>query len=391
MDLGQFAFEGVAEGLCSTLTHPPKRTWITDRETYNQWNPSKWVSRVLASDGFTDSKGKPLTENEAQKITTWRTYNSFSARCGVAKVHGVTQFGLSISEVRVAEISSLMPLWLSRQPADYRSWTVEYYLRSSAELPSILVSVGPYFYPYTSEIGLLRRGRPLRPFDPLPASPEERNTFDRKMLQTPLIWEEPYTVSVELNHEAILLWSDTWEVFGQRLSDEPAMQKAENGKRFGEVNSILKRSLEFETMPGIEETPLFEAFIRLDWSTGAEVDVTGRRQALLGVWRGEMDYRSGVYEDEMDASETVEEKSQSIEMASVGSGDSEESEAADLGKRVKVRQMLRCNWTKVGEQKFVIPPEAVNVFFTPYVTLLAGGDTAVIIGGENHGNPLSPV
>lgn len=171
------------------------------------------------------------------------------------------------------------PSWLSRRPADYSSWRVDLYLRSSVDDPNILVSVGPYYYPYGSELGALSgmvpiatsssclsicsnlgiadsegideahrkkkchnstntsdsviypppQGQhpspcPIQLFSPLPPTPEERRYFDKKMLYTPLIWEEPFTVSVEVTAGGLSLWSEQWEVYSKRLSDV-GMQK----------------------------------------------------------------------------------------------------------------------------------------------------------------------
>lgn len=385
MDLGFFSFEGVAPGLVTSHTNPVKRTWIVDRETYNAWNPSRWISRTVAGPSqFLDETGKAISSAEAaDAATTWKTMNSFSGRCGLAKPNSMTRFTSNQSDVRRADISTVAPLWLSRSPKDYREWSVQFYLRSSVELPSILVSVGPYFYPYASEIDLMGpRGR-IQPFSPIPSTAQERYQFDRKMLQTPLIWEEPYTMSVEVNKDGTFFWSDTWELFGVKAGDE-GMQDSETGIRFGDIAAILQRSIDFETMPGLDARPHYEAFVRLDWCSSENVDEnTGKRAAKLEVWRGFLDEKSGVYEQEELPMDVDEEPSMAEEASSTSSTGSDKSESLRLGGKVKVVQLLRCNWTKIGEQAYSIPKEAVDVMFAPYVTLLSGGDTAIVIGGHN--------
>lgn len=153
------------------------------------------------------------------------------------------------------------PLWLSRCASDYSEWRVDLYLRSESQNPSILISVGPFFCPYATELGVLSnvlsipedrfllfppnrrdsarsgfsfsevkirstspsapsRDRctfPPCPFSPFPPTSEERQSFDKKMLYTPLIWEEPFTVSAEINAKEISVWSEFGELYGQRV------------------------------------------------------------------------------------------------------------------------------------------------------------------------------
>lgn len=175
------------------------------------------------------------------------------------------------------------PLWLSRRPTDYTEWRVDLYLRSESENPSMLISVGPFFCPYATELGVLsdvlsvpedrfllfpptrgktpRRhssfspekarsvsaspkscGQHLSPFcffSPFPPTSEERQCFDKKMLYTPLIWEEPFTVSAEVNAKEISVWSEFWELYGQRVSSTGLQNVYEESQEVGTQPSIF--------------------------------------------------------------------------------------------------------------------------------------------------------
>eukprot|EP00796_Vickermania_ingenoplastis_P007230 gene7230-5081_t len=353
MDLGPFSFEGIADGMASAHTYPVKRSWIVDRRTYNEWNPSKWITRELDTSALCGPDGKPLSDADKESVSTWRTNKSFSGRCGLGVRNAVVTPNLQESDERVAEIRSVVPQWLSQAPHEYRNWSAQFYLRSSAELPNILLTVAPYYFPYTAELDLAGPLRgPVKPFDPLPSTPEERWAFDRKMLHTPLIWEEPYALSFEVNKDGIFLWSETWELYGTKVG-ELGMRTAKNMERFNDIAPILQRSLDFETYPGLSEPPIYEAFLH---------------------------ELSGIYEYSTAPAEVG--NGAEADVSDSGGSGSDSSSGDSLYNQVRIVPHLQFIWEEVETRRILIPCEAVNAFFTPYVTLGAGSDGAIIVGGS---------
>lgn len=374
MDLGPFVFEATATGLASSVTHGIKRLWMAETETFNEWNPPRWIAKQEGNEYF-NPEGEAVSQSAPSIASTWQTSSAFTGRCGIVRTNAVAGAILAGSDELVASNSFVVPRWLSRRPVDYSKWSVEFYLRSNAAMPSILLSVGPYYFPYCCSLDLVPKNRQsIQPYEPLPSTEEGRHSHTHRVLQTPLIWEEPHTFSVEANAKGLYLWSDQWETYGKKIS-ETGMHSAEDLKGFGKIGSILHADINFETMPELAVAPAFECYLRLDWESSETVLPNGTRAARLTISTGELDEKkSGLHN-------VIIEPSNEPSVTNYVSEDISLATSSTTVQR-RVLPTLAVKWSAVSTEQLVIEPEARDAFFTPYLTLLSEGDEGAVIGGS---------
>jgi hypothetical protein len=212
-----WAFEAYAEGLVVTTAD--------GAESSSPAAPPRYLQKTTRNNDLFDASGKPLAASEMHDATTWRTHHAFGGRCALVKAS--TQGGSSTGErgrqpVEAALASSSSPCWAEQAWSAYQTWCIAFRLRSvTAEEPHILLSVAPAYYPLlTSPTGETREPDAAT-LASLPAAPssEEQHHYNRRLLDTPLIWEEAYALSVECTPQGMFLWSDHYELFGKKIAD----------------------------------------------------------------------------------------------------------------------------------------------------------------------------
>lgn len=202
-----WAFEAYAEGLRTTLA-----------EAKASSEPPRQLHKTSRNNDLFDAAGKPLAAHELHNVTTWRTHHAFGGRCALVKAQEGKE-----SDAAVAVASRTGPQrWAEQAWAAYQDWSVSFSLRSTtAEEPHILLSVAPAYVPLLSSPTGETLEADAATLSSLPAAPtaQEQQHYDNRLLDTPLIWEEAYTLSVECTPRGMFLWSDQWELYGKKIAD----------------------------------------------------------------------------------------------------------------------------------------------------------------------------
>ncbi|KPA82196.1 hypothetical protein ABB37_03318 [Leptomonas pyrrhocoris] len=209
-----WGFEAYSEGLETTA----------GAESKISVEPPRELHKTSRNNDLFDVSGKPLTASDMQDATTWRTHHAFSGRCALVKP---AEKGKSNGNSRDATAESpppqrSRPSWAEEAWAAYQNWTIAFRLRSTtAEEPHVLLSVAPAYFPLLCSPTGEMSAPDAETLASLPAAPssQEQEHYNHRLLDTPLIWEEAYALSVECTTRGMFLWSDHWELFGKRIAD----------------------------------------------------------------------------------------------------------------------------------------------------------------------------
>lgn len=372
MEPGCFFFDAVADHFTTSQSFRSSSPCSMEEEQISLQKPSAWISRD--EEVLKDMDVGP--DKKYHNIR--RSYMSFSGRCVPARP--------KCDEATWHSPNPALPAvatpWSSTNPKDYSAWYANFFVSSCVtNLPSVLISVAPLFFPYTSELSLLGAGRPsIHPesASALPKTSEEKDLFEKKMLHTPLIWEEPHTLSIEIRKNGIFLWSDQWKLYGKKISE----------KGFGEALSeaVLKPIISTDPVyRDLYETASlpcrWDALIRVVTETSAvarsteglvspaagTIDEGAARKLVLRVFLGEATIVTKIEHDPQPS--IPDEESLFLSHSSFAASPSE-----------KETMTIDIQWKEVGIETFFIEKEASSTLFTPYVTLLAHGDAAALVG-----------
>ncbi|CAD2215768.1 hypothetical protein AGDE_15201 [Angomonas deanei] len=150
--------------------------------------------------------GGVMTEEEAERETTWRTHHSFTA-----------QFCLTEAQEGHAGVPAT-------HVSSYDEWSADLTCEQTGGDgedvdPHLLLSIAPYYVPFQGKVdrsgGDDRGGHQLVHVAP---NEEEERRFLQSMLETPLIWEETGVLSLECNRRGLFVWSEEWKHYGRPLS-----------------------------------------------------------------------------------------------------------------------------------------------------------------------------
>ncbi|KAL7696281.1 hypothetical protein NQL31_005723 [Lotmaria passim] len=208
-----WAFEAYAEGLVTAAAVEPEAAE----------KPPRQLHKTSRNNDIFDVDGKPLAASKRHEATTWRTHHSFSGRCALVKPAAYDGWsGEANGAAPTCPPYPSGPSWAEQAWAAYQSWSVTFSLHSAtADEPHILLSVAPAYFPLLSS----PTGETLTPdaktLASLPAAPsaQEQKHYNNRLLDTPLIWEEAYALSVECTPRGLFLWSDHWELYGKKILD----------------------------------------------------------------------------------------------------------------------------------------------------------------------------
>ncbi|KAG8344967.1 hypothetical protein TRVL_04206 [Trypanosoma vivax] len=227
------------------------RRWVFTRAATGLLCNAQCLMRTRQNEVLLDAEGQPMeSENALTASTVWRTHRAFSGRCG-----------LCVSDGEVSAVSE--------SAEDYRAGEVNFCLRSAGKRPHVLISLVPHY---------VRQEKGEWNHDAFPCclpTAVEQDEYDRKMMETPLIWEEPLTFSVECTADGMYVWSDECGVYGEKVSSVPCFTPRDQNE-YGK---------------GTDDAKCFEALVGLSWkdtTTGsphAEDDQLGRRiEVMVSQW-----------------------------------------------------------------------------------------------------------
>ncbi|RNF27021.1 uncharacterized protein Tco025E_00705 [Trypanosoma conorhini] len=348
---GCWSFDRVAEGLL--------------------FSDLRQLSRRHPQDAMLDVNGVPLARGRATEVHTWRSHHAFSGRCGLS-VKRPTEPSDNREAARrngggdvpnPEKMSSSHECTFSRSPDDYRAWEVDFHLQSTSETPHVLLSVAPQYLPLQSSV--VESGRSW-----CPPTAEEQEMYDKRILETPLIWEEPMTLSVDCTTNGIFLWSDEWRMFGEKIADRCFSRRIQSHVGEYSVDNTGPRSV-------VREGP-YEAFVRLSWRMMA----AGECDAYYGEKRSFNDSSLpntcvGPRYGEVSVFLRTSNLDQEDEVASVmrqrdggGTVRARGGESVSSGAQV---------WERAGG--CAVPGDDVpdEMYFAPYVTLMDAGDEAILL------------
>ncbi|CCW60579.1 unnamed protein product [Phytomonas sp. EM1] len=362
----------------------------------------EWIAKCVSSKTLFDAGGRLLSLSAAGFATTWRTHHAFSARCGIMlsqkAAHassGVVPTDHSNSKQtekvddRIVICGDELPFrgtpsWMLRSPRFYRKWKIDLYVRSTCADPHILISVAPHYYAYGNgkempSDGEERLHLPTEQNDDeenamiWPCNMEAKAMYDKRILETPLVYEEPYAISTEFGTNGMFLWSDHWERYGEQVSDhrlqpffskEDSLYQAPLPLSFILSSSDQKRGAVEKDIGRngrtVENTPLgYQGLIRLQWSTvGLRSDTQPHNTsvATLSVFVGANPPQGAQTSEPGTPSEAANSSPKDLKFS---------------GKDIE--------WQHAFDTTLELDPEASNLLFVPYATLLECGDEVLLL------------
>ncbi|ORC93548.1 uncharacterized protein TM35_000014250 [Trypanosoma theileri] len=270
----QWVFERLADGLFLGPRHPLRHLCKLHRQG------------VLL-----DRNGTPLTADNIHTATTWRSHHAFSGRCGLrvdqqqqqqqgegegkgkeredegenSKQQTLQKNANSYGGGDVPQPETVLEesgeAIVSQSPDDYRTWIADFHLLSKSDEPHVLLSVAPHFLPLqgnTTEEKVWHS-----------PTKEDQEIYDKRMLETPLIWEEPMTLSVDCTSNGMYLWSEEWGFFGEKIADscfEQQVHRRVVGDYHSNNRNGIQESLQQqEQIEEWQQEKSHEAFVRLSW------------------------------------------------------------------------------------------------------------------------------
>ncbi|EKG05011.1 hypothetical protein TCSYLVIO_003923 [Trypanosoma cruzi] len=346
--------------------------WVFDRVADGFLFPGRrQLSRLHQRNAILDSNGMTLTGDLAAEATTWRSHHAFSGRCGLSvkrspEPHDNRDEARRNGGGDVPHPEKMFPSYeciISRSPNDYRAWAVDFHLQSTSEEPHVLLSVAPYYAPLQSN--LVEGGRSWRP-----PTTEEQEMYDKRMLETPLIWEEPMTLSLDCTNNGMFLWSEEWKIFGEKIADNCFSRRSQSRGGDDSVDQMGGVS-------GVREGP-YEAFVRLSWrmmSAGENDMYDGEKRSLsdasvrniiVGPCQGEMT----VFLRTSSSDQNEGDVSVPRQINGTGNVGAHGGESVSSGVQV---------WKRAGGRAVLGDDIPNEIYFTPYVTLMDAGDEAILL------------
>ncbi|GET92226.1 hypothetical protein, conserved [Leishmania tarentolae] len=344
-----WGFEAYAEGLYTApnSSGAPLSDVAPQKGDAVPLAPPRYLWKKNKNNDLLDAQGKLLTPTEAYNPTIWRTHRAFSGRCALVNPTATATNGM-------ASQSFGAPGWAEQAWASYQSWSVGFRLSSKAtEKPHILLSIAPAYFP-----NLVSATGEIRPVDAatlasLPSAPsaEEEVIYKKRMLETPLIWEEPYALSVECTANGVFLWSDHWGIFGRKIADRCLEVRQGEVARGG----IATRASPSPSPSSAADDTLawvaYDAALRLRWNvagTGNQSNSDGR-SAGAGTPTLSIELRTRAGAAEGGAATVRDEK---------------------VGKEL---------WQHLTDLPLSLDDVASKATFRPYVTLMEGGDSVELL------------
>nr|CCM14805.1 hypothetical protein, conserved [Leishmania guyanensis] len=310
--------------------------------------PPRHLCKQNRNNDLFDAQGKLLNAVEARSATIWRTHHAFSGRCALVNPTATTS--------GVAAQSFGAPGWAEQAWRAYQSWSVGFHVRSvTANEPHILLSIAPAYFPnLVSATGETREAdAATRASLPCAPSMEEEVIYNKRVLETPLIWEEPYALSVECTTRGVFLWSDHWGIFGKKIADRCLEMRQGGARRSG-----------MATLPSPDPSPssaavdeklaptAYDAALRLRWS----ITDTGNKSST-----------------ESGSAKAVS-ATLSVELKAI-TGDVAAGAAATT-RGANVREEF---WQHLVDLSLPLDDVAYKAAFRPYVTLMEGGDSVELL------------
>lgn len=317
-----------------------------------------WLRKVHNSNVLFDSTGsRELSKEEACALTTWRSHHAFSGRCMLSKPpeekHATTTAAAKSDSEAVGSAR------IVTDSEAYRHWEVRFLLRSTNEEPTTLLSVAPYYLPYSAAIDLLSNAPAVKEglckgwTSP---SADNRRQYDKRIMETPLIYEEPYTFSVECTPQGMFLWSDHWKLWGDKIA--PRCYEA--------GTFTLNPTTGSSTPGGPTRVSGHQSYVRLQWRVDPPTDGASSTAATLSVSLGQTCHDS-VQGVAFHASSTPPRTPISVDTDVNHTSTSVSSPSSDF------------YWQNVYSTKLDIEDHASHALFVPYATLMEGGDQVILI------------
>ncbi|CBZ30271.1 conserved hypothetical protein [Leishmania mexicana MHOM/GT/2001/U1103] len=345
-----WGFEAYAEGLSTTPNrHGAPLAGVAPQEgEAAPLAPPRYLWKKNRNNYLFDAQGKLLGAAEVHNPTIWRTHHAFSARCALVSPTVPPTGGAGAQSFGA-------PGWAEQAWTAYQSWAVGFRLSSTAtDEPHILLSVAPAYFPnLVSATGEIHKANAAT-LACLPCAPsaEEEDLYNKRMLETPLIWEEPYALSVECTTHGVFLWSDHWGIFGRKIADRCLEVRQGEAKRSG-IPTLPSPDPSPSSAAADEEVApvVYDAALRLRWSTAG----TGSQSTTDG------------------GSSRAVVPTLSVELKT--SGDAAAGGAATT-REEKVGEEL---WQHLVDLPLSLDEVACKAAFRPYVTLMEGGDSVELL------------
>ncbi|KAG5493145.1 hypothetical protein GH5_01882 [Leishmania sp. Ghana 2012 LV757] len=342
-----WGFDAYAEGLSTTPnTDGAPLADTTAKE--GAAAPPRCLCKQNQNRDVFDVQGNLLNTSEAHSATTWRTHHAFSGRC--ALVNEATAAGGAAAHCFTA------PDWAEQAWTAYQSWSVAFRLRSiTTDEPHILLSVAPAYFPSLVTVTGGTREADAATLASLPGAPsaEEEVIYNKRMLETPLIWEEPYALSVECTPNGVFLWSDHWGIFGKRVADH-CMEVRRGAARQSGMAKLPSPGPPLASAAADERPAptIYDAALRLRWSATG----TGNQSSTDGV----------------PASAATPTLSVELKLASA-------DEAGRTAATTCVEGVGEDLWQHLVNLPLPLDEVARKAAFRPYVTLMEGGDAVELL------------
>ncbi|KAH9577563.1 hypothetical protein LSM04_008303 [Trypanosoma melophagium] len=374
-----------------------------------------------------DRSGVPLTADNTAAATTWRSHHAFSGRCGLyldqqreseqqrerkeeERNEKQEHVQNSVNRNGGGDVPQPETVWegggetiVSQSPDDYCTWIADFHFFSTSDEPHVLLSVAPHYAPLqgntTEEESIWR-----------PPTQEEKEIYDKRMLETPLIWEEPMTLSVDCTANGMYLWSEEWGFFGEKIADTCFEERGQRcaGNNYRNNTRGMQQQEEEE-----QQEKSYEAFVRLSWRMTAagehdaragedpslhDSTITHSNENLQGHGEMVVFVRTGCSQDEVcngrsnnnnnnnntggDGSSSTNGTSHmppvaSTPLASTASlGCLNGCKGVEGGERIISGEHV---WRRVCERVLVLGRVPQEIHFVPYVTLMDDGDEVTIL------------
>lgn len=325
-----WGFDAFADGLS---------TAAKDSDSPDTAAPPQQLHKHYRNNDLFDAGGKLLDAETAHHATTWRSHHAFSGRC--ALVSPIAAADQQQQQRRAFHV----PAWAEQSWSAYQSWSAGFRLRSvAADEPHILLSIAPAYFPnLVSATGDTREADAATLASlPCPPSAEEEAIYHHRVLETPLIWEEPYALSLECTPHGLFLWSDQWGIFGKKVADRCLEVRSDPSVSPGTGDAAVEGASSAQ--------PCFAAALRLHWRAGAGGSSAGTPAAPT-------------------------QPTLTVELQTV------EADAATTGSTTSVTTERGGNavWQQVIELPLPLDGVSAKAAFRPYVTLMEGGDSVELL------------
>nr|CCD13041.1 unnamed protein product [Trypanosoma congolense IL3000] len=330
--------------------------------------------RLLKPNGIhnlIDINGAPFKcAADAAEATLWRTHHAFSGRCGIGEAAGNNAEQSDSYGGLHDDIGANGPP-TSHTAENYRDWTVNLHLRSYSAEPHVLVSVAPHCLPsrgkgssFVDSVYAKDEGACRWPRDWGPQTKEEQSAYDAAVLGTPLIWEEPLVLSVECTTAGMFLWSEDYEMYGEKVADR-CFEKRDESFSGMDGSSIHKAG------DACRAESLYKAFLRVRWR---ERQSAPPGEGNEGCCRDGEEKSADLFDLDRCSELYVYQGAPGVSKGLASGG----NERNDPSGSELLPHNEGVTWRQVLHRLIPCGSLPVNVHFAPYVTLMDGGDEALL-------------